>query len=104
MCQWRQTAKPGADILIADLTGPDLKLFNNVKSTAPITHVTITPVGGLGDEAFFEYKKFPKEVSEILWFRKGDLAFSVRVWGMTIPDAEREAKEKAIATSVLKKL
>ncbi len=103
-CQWKEQAKPGTAILLADLNGPDLKMFNNVKSMTALTRATLTQVSGLGDEAYFYYRKAGKEVSEILWFRKGDNAFNVRVWGKTIPDADREAKEKAIALSVLGKL
>jgi hypothetical protein len=105
ICQWREQAKPGADILIADLNGPDITLFNNVKSMASSTGAALRPASGLGDEAFFYYKQAGRMVSEILWFRKGDLAYNVRVWGhKKISDAEREAKEKAIASTVLHKL
>jgi len=101
LCQWRQQAKPGADILIADLNGPDRKLFDNAKSMAGFTGATIKPVGGLGDGAFHLCKKVGRMTSDILWFRKGDAAFSVRVWGGKIPDADAEAKAKAIAVRVL---
>ncbi|MEO7208869.1 MAG: hypothetical protein ABI145_19405 [Steroidobacteraceae bacterium] len=78
-CQWRQQAKPGAEVLIADLNGPNLDMFNGVKSTAAATRATITPVTGMGDEALFFYRKTGTSVSEILWVRKANFAFNVRV-------------------------
>jgi hypothetical protein len=104
VCQWREKAKPGAAILIADLNGPDIKLFNNTKAMAGFTHSTVKPVKGFGDEAFYLYKKVGRTTSDVLWFRKGDQAFNVRIWGKDIPDADREAKEMAIARIVLSKL
>ncbi len=105
ICQWREKAKPGAATLIADLNGPDIKLFDNTKSMAGFTGSTVKPVKGLGDEAFYLYKKAGRNVSDVLWFRKGDQAFNVRIWGAKqISDADREAKELAIAHVVLSKL
>jgi hypothetical protein len=104
MCQWREQAKPGAAILIADLNGPDIKLFNSTKSAAGFTGSTLRPVTGLGDEAFYLYKKVGRNTSDVLWFRKGDQAFNVRIWGRQIPRAELEAKEFAIATLVMSRL
>jgi hypothetical protein len=104
ICQWREQAKPGTAILILDVNGPDLKLFNSVKATSQFTGARITHVGGLGDEAFFFYKAIGRNVSEVLWVRKGDFAFNVRIWGKKIPDADREAKEKSVAQTVLAKI
>ena len=104
LCQWREQAKPGNPILIADLNGPDIRLFNSTKSAASFTHSTLRPVSGYGDEAFFLYKKVGRNVSDVFWFRKGDQAFNVRIWGRQISDSQREAKELAIAQHVLAKL
>lgn len=58
----------------------------------------ITPVSGVGDEAFYDVVG-----RGIAFFaRKGDFAFSVRVYGF--PPNEIKAKEKALAQDVLAKL
>lgn len=58
----------------------------------------ITPLGGLGDEAFYDVVGR----STALFVRKGDFAFSVRVYGF--PPDEIKAKEKALALDVLARL
>jgi hypothetical protein len=108
LCQWRQDAKPGESTLIADLNGPDLTLFKNTKAMASFSGQTLESVPGVGDEAFFVYKQVGRNMTDSIWFRKGNSAFSVRVWGYMqghkVTRKEAETKEEAIALRVVQNL
>jgi hypothetical protein len=60
----------------------------------------ITPLSGVGDEAFYDADKAGRGAA--LFVRKGDFAFSVRVYGFP-PDQIKE-KEKTLAQDALAKL
>jgi len=101
-CQFHEQVKPGEPGWTVDVNSNSAAFYNAMKSTPTGTH---TPVSGLGDEAFFALWKPGKDVNESLWVKKGDAAFNIRIWGAKpITDADREAKERAIASDVLKRL
>lgn len=60
----------------------------------------ITPLSGVGDEAFYDADKAGRGAA--LFVRKGDFAFSVKVFGFP-PDQIKE-KEKTLAQDALAKL
>lgn len=102
-CQYREQVKQGDADFIVDVNVNSASFYNTMKSMPGRS--TQKPVSGLGDDAFFALWKPGKEVNESLWVKKGDAAFNVRIWGSkSLSDADREAKERAIASDVLKKL
>ncbi len=100
-CQWKQEAKPGAEVVNTDLNLWDIHQFNLQKTSAALVQATITPVTGLGDEAYYRSKTTPHSQSELLFVKKGDAAFSIRIWGKKIPADDLRAKEKTLAEDVL---
>jgi hypothetical protein len=98
-CRWKQPAPPG---LVADLDLWDPKTVESAKSTATLTHTTVTAVPGLGDDAF--YLSRMQVQSEILYVKKGSHAFSVHIMGKKLSNEEMRAKEKALAQNVVAKL
>ena len=102
-CQWREDLKPGHAAFLVDVAIDSLHFYEVQKSTPG--SATYKPVSGLGDDAFFALWKAGTSTSESLWVKKGDAAFNVRIWGTKpISDADREAKERAIAADILKRI
>lgn len=100
-CRWKQK-QTGPAGLVADLDLWDPKTVESAKATATLTHTTIIPVTGLGDDAF--YLSRTQVQSEILYVRKGSRAFSIHIMGKKLSSEEMRAKEKALAQNVVAKL
>jgi hypothetical protein len=70
-----------------------------------ITTITIEPVSGVGEEAFYQV---PPTDSPFLWVRKGDTAFSIRILTRSKPRPftveQEKAKELTLAKAVVTKL
>jgi hypothetical protein len=98
-CQWRQPVKSGSPGAIVDVTIIDLNGYAMGKKAAGT--FTITPVGGLGDEAYYSESKDGKLTS--LRVRKGSAAFAVHVRGGPMPAAEAKPKELAVAKLIVSK-
>ena len=82
-----------------------IRAFQFAKSPA-ITTIKIEPVSGIGDEAF--YQIYPKNQSPFIWFRKGDVAISIRILSRLDPKPftieQEKAKEAALAKVAVAKL
>ena len=100
-CQWRQPVKPGSPGAIADVTIIDPNGYAIGKKAAASGTYTITPVSGLGDEAYFSESTKLKVAA--LRVRKGSAAFAVHVWGGEMPTAEAKPKELALAKLIVAK-
>ena len=98
-CQWRQPVKTGSPGAIADVTIIDQNGYAMGKKAAGT--FTITPVSGLGDEAYYSESTNGKLTS--LRVRKGGGAFAVHVWGGPMPAAEAKPKELALAKLIVAK-
>lgn len=97
MCGWPAPggAVPPKRVLV---TITKVNVFAGAKMGLAGKAEVITFVSGVGDEAFYDVHG-----SSITFFaRKGDFAFSVRVYGFS-PD-ESKAKEKELAQDVLARL
>lgn len=99
-CQWRQPFKSGAAGAIVDLTIIDQNGYAIGKKAAG--SFTITPVNGVGDEAYYSESTNGKLTS--LRVRKGSAAFAVHVWGGPMPAAEAKFKELALAKLAVARL
>jgi hypothetical protein len=75
MCSWSDVAGNDIDHRRVVLSITSAAAFNALKSRAGI--MTIEPVSGIGDEAFYEIPKSSE--SPFLYVRKGDAAFSLRI-------------------------
>ena len=68
--------------------------------------IKIEPVSGIGEEAFYEL--YPKNAPPFLWFRKGDVAISIRIITRTDPRPftidQEKAKEAVLAKAAVAKL
>jgi len=98
-CQWRQPVKSGSSGVFADVTIIDQNGYAIGKKAAGT--FTITPVSGLGDEAYYSESTNGELTS--LRVRKGSAAFAVHVWGGPMPAAEAKSKELALAKLIVAK-
>ena len=77
-----------------------VSVFAGAKMGLAGENEAITPLSGVGDEAFYDGDKAGRGTA--LFVRKGDFAFSVKVFGFP-PDQIKE-KEKTLAQDALAKL
>ena len=98
-CQWRQPVKTGSPGAIADVTIIDQNGYAMGHKGAGT--FTITPVSGVGNEAYYSESTNGKLTS--LRVRKGSGAFAVPAWGGPMPAAEAKSKELAVAKLVVAK-
>lgn len=100
-CQWRQPVKQGDPNAIVDVTIIDHRRFDIGKAVAGSGKFKVTPINGLGDEAYSSASVDGKLTD--LRVRKGDEGFAVHVWGSGVPLAQFEAKELALAKLIAPK-
>ena len=100
-CQWRQPVKPGAPGAIVDVTILDSRRYELGKAIGGSPKFKVTPVSGLGDEAYYSASTDGKMTD--LRVKKGDAAFAVHVWGAGVPSAQSEPKELALAKRIVTK-
>ena len=100
-CQWRQSVKQGAPAVIIDLTIMDVRRYDLGKAIAGSPKFKVTPVSGLGDDAYYSASTDGKLTD--LRVKKGSRAFAVHVWGGGMPGAQAEPKELALAKIVVPK-
>jgi hypothetical protein len=71
-----------------------------------IPTITIEPISGIGDEAF--YQIYPKDQSPFIWVRKGNTAFAIRIitWLKPKPftTEQEKSKEAVLAKAAVAKL
>jgi hypothetical protein len=101
VCQWAQSGKAGDTLLKLDVDVVTVDRYNRMKS---VTAGTVTPVAGLGDDAYYSTLKTGTLTLTTLNVRKGDAAVTIRVSGGTKPAEEYQAKEKAVAQALVAKL
>jgi len=99
-CQWDQPGKPGESLWTLRVNFADKDRWK-LAATTPQPGVTITPVAGLGDDAFY-YSRGTQLTS--LSLKKGDTAVVVRLSGGKGSIPEIEAKEKLVAQQIVNKL
>lgn len=77
-----------------------------IASHPAITTIQVQPVAGIGDEAF--YQIYPNNQNPFIWFRKGNIAVSIRIITRLDPKpftlAQEESKLTALATAAVTKL
>lgn len=82
-----------------------VRAFGFAKKPA-ITTIQVQPVSGIGDEAFFQI--YPNNQNPFIWFRKGNLAVSIRIITRLDPKpftlAQEQAKLKELATAAVAKM
>ena len=100
-CQWRQPVKQGDPGAIVDVTILDSRRYEIGKAVAGSPKFKVTPIPGLGDEAYYSASTDGKLTD--LRVKKGDAAFAVHVWGAGMPAAQAEPKELALAKLIVKK-
>ena len=107
-CTWSEQAVPAGTERNVTVSLMTAKSFENGKT--PMTGITKTPVGGIGDDAYFIE---PHAMTAGLSVRKGDACFQVRArsnpkWFKTgkTPESEKKDQEidRALALEILKKL
>jgi hypothetical protein len=93
-CSWTTAGPPRITVTVSMQSE---KMFAAAKSSAP-PKTTKTSVSGLGDEAIFT----GVENFSSLWVRKGTKFPLIRIYGLSVSDAQ--TKLKALATNALSKL
>jgi hypothetical protein len=99
-CQWDQPGKPGERLWKVSVNFANKDRWK-VATTTSQPGVTITPVAGLGDDAFYYTRGTDLTTLSV---KKGDTAVVIRVWGGVRPVPDLEAKEKALAQQMLPNL
>ena len=93
-CSWTKAAAPRITVTVSMQSE---KMFAAAKSSVP-PETTKTPISGIGDDAIFTgVEKFSS-----LWVRKGATVLLVRIYGVSVSEAQ--TKLKTLATSALSKL
>lgn len=104
MCTWSDAAPNDINHRRVVLSITSMTGFNFVKSRGAT--VTIEPVTGIGDEAFYQISKTAE--SPFLFVRKGNAAFSVRILNglklKAFTRDEEKAKEAALAKAAVGRL
>ena len=93
-CSWTAAGPPR---IVVSVSMQSEKMFAVAKSSVP-PETTKTSIAGLGDEAIFTgVQNFSS-----LWVRKGTKFPLIRIYGLSVSDAQ--TKLKALATNALSKL
>jgi hypothetical protein len=100
-CQWEQQGKGGDVLLKLNINVVTAARYERMKS---VTVGTVTSVSGLGDDAYYSTLKTANDVITTLNVKKGDNAVVIRVFGGKKPADEYQAKEKAVAQTIVAKL
>jgi hypothetical protein len=93
--------KPGDAGAIVDVTILDANRYAMGKAAAASPKFKVTPVAGLGDDAYYSASTDGKITD--LRVKKGDAAFAVHVWGGGMTAAQAEPKELALAKLIVSK-
>jgi phosphodiesterase/alkaline phosphatase D-like protein len=93
-CTWTTTAPPN---VIVTVSMQSEKMFAAVKASNP-PKTTKTSVSGVGDEAIFT----GVQGFSSLWVRKGTKFLLVRIYGVSVPEAQ--TKLKTLAANAVSKL
>ena len=88
-CSWTSTGKSNVRVAVSM---PSDRIFEGAKRGAK------TPVSGVGDEAFFT----GVQNMSSLWVRKGAKYLLVRIYGLSVSEAQ--PKLKSLATTAVSKL
>lgn len=82
-----------------------VRAFGFAKTPA-ITTIQVVPVSGVGDEAFFQI--YPNNQNPFIWFKKGNLAVSIRIITRLDPKPftleQEQAKLNALAAAAVAKM
>jgi hypothetical protein len=104
MCVWSNGPALDSSRRVALVT-VSLGQFQAAKHPA-ITTITVEPVPGVGDEAF--YQIYPHDQSPFIWFRKGNTAVSIRILTKRKPapftDEQEKSKLAVLAKAAVAKL
>jgi hypothetical protein len=94
-CQWRGQGKMVTLTINQTLAGKTaLDRFNDGKSKA-MFGVTVEPVGGLGDDAYYVFYAGQANGVCSLLVKKGSVVFEIRVYGFDIAQAKTVGKALA---------
>jgi len=102
-CLWSADPKISDSSRKIGVNAHTLRAFTFAKKPA-ITTITIEPVSGVGDEAF--YQIYPN-ATPFIWFRKGNNAISIRLSGTKTNRfglEQEKAKELVLAKAIVGKL
>ena len=94
-CSWKTT---GATRVVVSVSMQSDKMFAGAKSSPAMPQETRTPVSGVGDDAIFS--GVPNFSS--LWVRKGTKFLLVRIYGVSVSEAQ--TKLTTLAKDALSKL
>lgn len=98
MCAWTQTGQTGevgTKLMLHFATQPYFQ-----KEKAASGSVTVTPVNGIGDEAFYVTSEFGTS----LFVRKGDTAIDFTIRDKSLPLNDVMAKERALGLKAAERL
>lgn len=97
-CTWTATKPAEKTTKIVTLFLEGLPLFQASK-TPPVNTIIVTPVSGLGDEAYY----LTMSTNVMLHVKKGNVVLRVTVYA-DLPVEAKQATEKALAQQIVSKL
>ncbi|HEY8793679.1 MAG TPA: hypothetical protein VIM15_01955 [Gemmatimonadaceae bacterium] len=101
-CRWDQQVRLGDPAVIVIVSLMSMDLFTNSRALLTGNRITATTVSGIGDDAY--YLTGSAGGLTTLMVKKGDAAFSVRVWGAGAIPGQIKPQEKALAQMVIARL
>jgi hypothetical protein len=103
LCQWNASMAPTATVNFVTLVLQDPKFFESGKNMPPPANVPVraivTPASGISDDAYFVAVR--DQVTLVV--KKGSSSFKVAVYAK-LPNEQKEAMEKALATQIASQL
>jgi len=91
-CQWIGKGRFATLTIMQPLAGKSPIDRFNAGKTSKVPGITVEPVSGVGEEAFYVYFSGTTRAGLGLVVRKGSSAFEVRVYGFEIDKAKSVAK------------
>ena len=91
-CQWVGKGRFATLTIMQPLDGKSPIDRFNAGKTSKVPGITVEPVSGVGDEAFYVYFSGTTRAGLGLVVRKGSSAFEIRVYGFEIDKAKSVAK------------
>ena len=90
-CQWIEKGRFATLTIMQPLAGKSPIDRFNAGKTSKVPGITVEPVSGVGDEAFYVYFSGTTRALGLV-VRKGSAAFEIRVYGFEIDKAKSVAK------------
>jgi hypothetical protein len=99
-CAWTPSGNDAKTIASITLLLEPADMFDGGKRLGAAKSVVITPVSGVGDDAYYQVI----DTMAVMFVKKGAVSFKVSVYAHAMPVDKKEAIEKTLALQIASKL